>query len=270
MQDFRDKTAVITGAAGGIGRALATLAATEGMCVVLADIYGAALDAAAADLKGKGAKVLAVRTDVRSAESVAALADRAVAAFGKIHLVCNNAGVAFTGPVWEGDLRDWEWILGANLWGVIHGVRTFTPILLAQDEESWIVNTASAFGVTSPAGYGAYNVSKHGVVALTETLERDLRKIGAKVRAAVLLPGPVDTGIIDSYRKREGAPANTDLAALEGRRRLLAAGLPPDRVARMVFDAVRADRFYIPTHPDELRGMVQERAENILEDRRPT
>lgn len=270
MQNLQGKTAVITGAASGIGRALAGRAAAEGMRVVLADIEETPLQAAAAELAGKGAEVLAVRTDVRSAESVAALAERTIAAFGKIHLVCNNAGVAFTGPVWEADLRDWEWILGVNLRGVINGVRTFVPILLAQDEEGWIVNTASAFGLTSPAGYGAYNVSKHGVVALSETLERDLRQIGSKVKVAVLLPGPVDTNIVDSFRNREdGPPASIDPASLEARRRILSAGLAPEHVARLVFDGLRANRFYIPTHPEEFREMVQERFNDILEDRRP-
>jgi NAD(P)-dependent dehydrogenase (short-subunit alcohol dehydrogenase family) len=202
MKDFKDRVAVITGAASGIGWALAEQCAREGMKVVLADVEPEALAKAEASLKAGGASALAVRTDVSRAGDVEALAHKTLEAFGAVHLLCNNAGVATIGCIWESTLADWEWVVGVNLWGVIHGVRAFVPHMLAQDTECHIVNTASMSGLVSMPGSGAYNVTKHGVVTLSETLHREFAERGAKVKVSVLCPGIVNTRILESARNR--------------------------------------------------------------------
>src|SRR6266516_7473920 len=208
MKDFQDKVAVVTGAASGIGRALAGKSAQEGMKVVLADVEESALKQAEDELKASGAEVLAVRTDVSKADEVEALSQRAFATYGAVHLLCNNAGVGAGTTVWGSSLADWQWVLGVNLWGVIYGIHYFVPRMLAQDSEGHIVNTASAAGLISRPGTGIYKVSKHGVVTLSETLALELAARGAKLKASVLCHEFVYTRIFDAERNRPQALAN--------------------------------------------------------------
>jgi NAD(P)-dependent dehydrogenase (short-subunit alcohol dehydrogenase family) len=274
MQDFAGKVAVVTGAASGIGLALAQRFAAAGMKVVLADVEPAPLAEAARAVAGGGGETLAVRTDVSRAADVEALAAASVAAFGAVHVVCNNAGVAVAGPAWTHTLADWEWVLGVNLWGVIHGVRVFTPLLLAQGGEAHIVNTASMAGMTCAPGMSVYNVSKHGVVALSETLHHDLASIGSAVKVSVLCPGFVNTRILESARNRpaplaDTAPARPESAEREALvRGLLATGLPPVQVAACVLEAIRDERFYVFPHP-EARQRIRARMEDIAAGRNP-
>ena len=273
MKEFRDKVAVVTGAASGIGRALVQRFAREGMKVVLADVESAALEKAAGEITASGAQALAVRTDVSNATEVERLAQSALDEFGAIHVVCNNAGVVTSGPTWMQTVADWEWLLGVNLWGVIHGVRVFTPIMLEQGE-GHIVNTASLAGMISGPGAAPYNVSKFGVVALSETLHHELTMLGTPVRVSVLCPGFVNTNIFDAARNRPAALAETaprmpgaeEMEQLA--RQLLAAGSPPSDVADVVFNAIRDERFYIFPHP-EWKKYIRARMDDILEERTP-
>lgn len=275
MKEFRGKVAVITGAASGIGRALAQRFAQEGMKLVLGDVEPAALEPAARAIEAAGAPVLAVRTDVSKAADVERLAQAALEKFGAVHVVCNNAGVALSAPCWMNTVADWQWVLGVNLWGVIHGVRVFTPILLSQGVEGHIVNTASMAGMFSGPGMGAYNVSKFGVVTLSETLHHELTMLGAPVRVSVLCPGFVKTRIMDAGRNRplelaETAPQIPGAEEMEQMgRQLVAAGSPPSMVADVVFEAIRAERFYVFPHP-EWKQYIRTRMEEILEERTPT
>jgi NAD(P)-dependent dehydrogenase (short-subunit alcohol dehydrogenase family) len=276
MKDFNSKVAVITGAASGIGRALAERCAREGMKVVLADVEPGALADVEANLQAGGGTVLAVRTDVSQAKDVEALAQQTLEAFGAVHLLCNNAGVATSGTLaWESDLTDWEWVIGVNLWGVIHGVRTFVPIMLAQDTECHIVNTASLSGLISFPRGSVYAVSKHGVVTLSETLYHELADRGGKVKVSVLCPGLVKTRIIDCARNRPERLAATapmgpvEAAGWETLRQQMQTATPPVQVADAVFQAIREERFYILTHP-EGKDWIRTRMEDILEERNPT
>ncbi len=194
MKEFKGKVAVVTGAASGIGRAMAERFAAEGMKVVLADIEQEALAQAEAKMKAAGATVLAVRTDVSSASGVQALAGRTIDAFGAVHILCNNAGVPpVVGPSWELTEADWQWVLGVNLWGVLHGIRVFVPIMLGQDSEGHVVNTASMAGLLSLPWAATYDVAKHGVVTLSESLHGELAAVGSKLKVSVLCPGWVKT-----------------------------------------------------------------------------
>jgi NAD(P)-dependent dehydrogenase (short-subunit alcohol dehydrogenase family) len=267
MRELRDKVVVVTGAASGIGRAMATRFASEGARVVLADVEAESLAETARALEADGAVVLPVRTDVAQADAVEALAERAVATFGAVHVLCNNAGVAVAGPLWEHTLDDWKWVLDVNLWGVIHGIRSFVPRFLAQGE-GHVVNTASVAGLTSAPFMGVYNVTKHGVVTLSETLARELQLLGAPIGVSVLCPGFVQTRILDSDRNRPVAladgvdrprPAELQAAAEAAIRE----GLPPAEVAACVVDAVKADRFYILTH-SEYADAIRDRLEDVL------
>ncbi|HEX2850879.1 MAG TPA: SDR family NAD(P)-dependent oxidoreductase [Acidimicrobiales bacterium] len=275
IEELGGKVAVVTGAASGIGRATATAFAGEGMRVVLADVEEKALESAARSLRDAGHDVLSVVTDVSKGASMDALADRAFDHFGAVHVVHLNAGVGAGGPMWTLTENDWQWVLGVNLWGVIHGVRAFVPRLLEQGGPAHVVNTASMAGLTSPTMMGAYNVSKHGVVALSETLARDLAVAGAPVGVSVLCPGWVNTGIADSSRNRpdelrnDAAGAGVDLAAASPLKQLLESGLSPDTVASMVVDAVKTGTFYILTN-DSWRDAVQQRLDDILAGRGPT
>ncbi|MEE9284693.1 MAG: SDR family NAD(P)-dependent oxidoreductase [Dehalococcoidia bacterium] len=275
MKDLKGKVAVITGAASGIGRALAQRSAGEGMKVVLADVEEEALATAERELKAGGATALAVRTDVSRAEDVEALAQKAFDAFGGVHLLCNNAGVgSAAAAVWEDTLADWEWVMGVNLWGVIHGIRTFVPRMLAQDTEGHIVNTASVAGLVSGPWLGVYKVTKHGVVSLSETLYHELAQRDAKVKVSVLCPGLVSTRIGDADRNRPVDLQNDP--AIEAKRkaqwprisRPIESGIAPDEAAGCVFDAIRDERFYILTHADSRRA-VRARLEDIIQDRNP-
>jgi NAD(P)-dependent dehydrogenase (short-subunit alcohol dehydrogenase family) len=275
MKELRDKVAVVTGAASGIGRALAAAFAAEGMRVVLADVERDALDAAAHEIAATGARTIAVPTDVASGAAVEALAAAAERAFGSVHVVCNNAGVSVAGLSWTHTVADWEWVLGVNLWGVIHGVRAFVPRLLASGAEGHVVNTASMAGLLSGPGMAVYDVSKHGVVTLSETLFHELGMLGAPIGVSVLCPGFVNTNILDSARNRPAALADT-APPVPGReemqrmaRAMLAAGLAPERVAALVVEAVRANRFWVLPHP-EWKAFVRQRMEDVLEERPPS
>ena len=284
MEQLEGKTAVVTGGGSGIGRAVATQLAAAGMHVVVADIQRDALDATVTDLGARGGRVIGVRTDVSDAASVEALAEAAVAEFGGVHLVHNNAGVGVGGPVWTHTERDWQWVLGVNLWGVIHGIRTFVPRMLEQGGPAHVVNTASMAGLISVPYLGAYNVSKHGVVTLSETLHRDLRLAGSDIGVSVLCPGLVMTNIFESERNRPDTLADDGRAA--GLSALLAGAgdgaatedalgafgqiLSADDVGAAVVEAVRKDRFYILTHPETSETLVRTRSDDIVEGRHPS
>ena len=276
MKQFKDKVAVITGGASGIGLALARRAAAEGMKLVLADIEEGPLAAAAAELKGAGARVLTVKTDVSRAGEVENLAAQTLQAFGGAHLMFNNAGVGGVRvKTWQATARDWEWVLGVNVWGVIHGVRVFTPIMLRQDDEGHIVNTASAAGFVSMASTAPYAVSKHSVVTLSEVLYHDLKAENAKVGVSVLCPAWVGTNIWNSQRNRpEDLRDRADTAEERTRREELRTLLEKGKVtaadvADMTFEGIANDRFYIFPHP-KIRRDIQTRMEDIIELRNPT
>lgn len=276
VKDFQGKVAVVTGAASGIGRALAEKCAQEGCKVVLADVEEQALKQAEAAMKANGADVLAVQTDVSKAESVEALANKAFDTYGAVHLLFNNAGVGAGTTVWDSSLADWHWVLGVNLWGVIHGVHYFVPRMLAQGGEAQIVNTASSAGLISSSGLGIYKVTKHGVVTLSETLSLELAQAGPQIKVAVLCPEWVNTRIMDAERNRpaelQNAPQQLSpemLAAYAAIRQVVQEGITPSQVADTVFEAIREGKFYILTHPTT-KFAVQLRMEDILQDRQPT
>ena len=274
MKEFRNKVAVVTGAASGMGKAMAERFAAEGMNVVLADVEQESLATAEREFRARGSAVLAVRTDVSKAADVDRLAARTVEAFGTVHVLCNNAGVGTGGLAWIQRIADWEWTLGVNLWGVIHGIRTFLPIMLAHGEEGHVVCTASVAGLLSGPFGIPYNVSKYGVVALCEGLYHELALVQSKLKVSVLCPGFVNTRILESERNRPAEMAllpvsEAQMQYAEWMRARVAAGLAPSEVGRQVFEAIRDERFYIVTDPDEWKPLIRERMEDILGDRNP-
>jgi NAD(P)-dependent dehydrogenase (short-subunit alcohol dehydrogenase family) len=278
MKEFKGKVAVVTGAASGIGRAMAERFAAEGMKVVLADIETGVLAQTEAEMKAAGAAVLAVRTDVSSASDVQALAGRTIDAFGAVHILCNNAGVPpVVGPSWELTEADWQWVLGVNLWGVIHGIRAFVPIMLKQGSEGHIVNTASIAGLLSAPWAATYDVAKHGVVTLSESLHGELALTGSKVKVSVLCPAWVKTQLMDGGRNRPTAlrdksrpeSAVPQASVMEQAfRQFVATGTEPAGIAEMVLEAIRQQRFYVLPHP-QWKEQIRARMENILEERNP-
>jgi len=273
VDSLKGKVAAITGAASGLGRAMALAFAREGMDVALADVDMKSLSSVAEEARRLGARVILSHTDVSKSEDVDQFAEKTVNELGAVHLVCNNAGVSPLGAVWENTVDEWRWILGVNLWGVIHGVRAFAPRLLAQGE-GHIVNTASVAGLICPSGSGAYNVTKHAVVALSETLHHDLRERGAAIGVSVLCPAYVPTGIAESERNRPGdvrasQKSGATLAREAMLKKAVASGrLSADDVASAVVDAVKKDRFYVLTHP-RIKGAIRARTEDILDERPP-
>jgi NAD(P)-dependent dehydrogenase (short-subunit alcohol dehydrogenase family) len=275
MREFRDKVAVVTGGASGIGLAMAERFAREGMKLVLADVEKEALDEVTARFQKGGVEVLGVETDVSDAEQMDALGAATLGAFGAAHIVCNNAGVASGGRSWELTTADWRWVIGVNLWGVIHGIRVFAPGLIAQGE-GHIVNTASVAGLLSVPGLGPYSVTKHGVVTLSETLYGELVATGSKVRVSVVCPSWVKTGIFEADRNRSAADSNPETEEetkrLERYKQLgallLADAMSASDVADRVFDAIVEERFYVLTH-EEIMPAVQLRLTDILEGRNP-
>jgi NAD(P)-dependent dehydrogenase (short-subunit alcohol dehydrogenase family) len=280
MEHFAGRVAVITGAGSGFGREFAHTAAGFGMKLVLADIDAAALEQVSGALRDGGADVLAMVCDVGKAAHVEELADAAMIRFDGVHLLFNNAGVGTAGLVWEHSDADWQWVLGANLWGVIHGVRVFTPLMLEcarrePDYEGHIVNTASMAGLLVPPAMGVYNVSKHAVVALSETLYHDLRLVDAPVKASVLCPYFVPTDIAHSERHRpdefrhDGQPTPSQRTGHVLLEQAVASGaLTASDVARITFDAIRRGDFYIFTHPETLEAVAR-RMDAIVHGRPP-
>ena len=273
MKDLAGRVAVVTGAASGIGLALATALAARGMRLVLADIEEQALQRAEQELRAGGAEVIGVQSDVAEQSSVERLANAALERFGAVHVVCNNAGVSLASraAVWEASTADWQWMLDVNVWGVIHGVRTFVPILLEQ-EEGHLVNTASIAGLI-PAVLGIYSVTKHAVVAISEAVQLQLAARQAKVGVSVLCPGWVQTRIDDAERNRQGryldeVPESVPAEVVAARRALVAGGTPPGLVAESVVDAILAGRFYVLPHP-EFMPLVQARFEDIERSQPP-
>ncbi|MCU0868040.1 MAG: SDR family NAD(P)-dependent oxidoreductase [Burkholderiales bacterium] len=277
MQQFDGRVAVITGGGSGLGLAMARRFATAGMKLVLADVQADALAAAVAHFEARGTPVIGVHCDVSKAADVEALKDAAYARFGAVHLLCNNAGVAPGGLAWESTVADWEWTLGVNVYGVIHGLRSFVPAMLAAGEEGHILNTASVAGLLSPGGMGIYCVSKHAVVTLTECLHHDLASRTDRLTTSVLCPAYVPTGIADSERNRPPELRNADhtrSAEDEAREAALrhaveSGRLSADDVANIVHDAIPARRFYILTHP-RIKAAIEMRLQDVLAERVPT
>lgn len=281
MKNFKDKVAVITGAASGFGREFAHHGARLGMKLVLADVQQDALQSVQSELEAQGAQVLAMSCDVSKAQQVQALADAAMMRFGAVHLLFNNAGVGAGGLVWENTEADWDWLLGVNLFGVIHGVRIFTPLMLAcakrdTEYEGHIVNTASIAGLQNAPTMGIYNVSKHAVVALTETLYQDLKLIDAPIGVSLLCPFFVPTGIHQSERNRPQEMQNTAaltrsqaLAQAFSEKSVMSGKISAAQIAGLTFDAVCADRFYIYSEIESLAN-TRKRMEDIVQQRNPS
>lgn len=278
MKNYQGKTAVITGAGSGFGLEVARIAAARGMNLVLCDVQADALARAEAEFAGH--PVLARRVDVSKAAEMQALAGDVKDRFGAPHFVFNNAGVGAGGLVWENSLADWEWVLGVNVMGVVHGVHFFTPMMLEAAEadpayEGHIVNTASMAGMLNAPNMGIYGVSKHGVVSLSETLYQDLALVTEQIHCSVLCPFFVPTGIAQSHRNRPGGeaaekPTKSQLIAQAMSDKAVSSGkLTAADVARMVFEAMDEQRFYIFSHPKSLAG-VQTRMEDVMQLRNPT
>jgi NAD(P)-dependent dehydrogenase (short-subunit alcohol dehydrogenase family) len=275
VKELRGRVAVVTGAASGIGRALARRLGRDGMKVVLADVEAGALQEAAQELEKSGVEALPVVTDVSQAEQVQALADQTLAAFGKVHVVCNNAGVMIGGLSWEAPLEDYEWVTGVNLWGVIHGIRTFVPILLEQDEPGYVINTASMAALTSMPYTGIYFMTKHAVLSLSETLYHELTLRGAKVGVSVVCPEVVATGIDRSERNRPEMLRSGEQRSAEGKTveaalsKGVESGVPPDWIADRAVESMREGRFYVLAE-DDWRRTAETRLEDIRLARNPT
>ena len=280
ITDFKNKTAVLTGAGSGFGLECARIGAKLGMNLVLLDVQQDALDAAALEMKAAGADVLALKIDVASAAQMEAMAAQVFERFGAPHLVFNNAGVGSGGLIWENSVKDWEWVLGVNVMGVAHGVRLFTPMMLAaaKKDAAWqghIVNTASMAGLLNAPNMGVYNVSKHAVMSLSETLYQDLALVTDQISASVLCPFFVATGISHSHRNRPvelrgSKPTQSQLVGQAMSTKAVSSGkVSAADVAQMVFDAVAANQFYIYSHPKAIKS-VQTRLEDIVQTRNPT
>lgn len=255
MENLDGKVAIITGGASGIGLGMARRFAEAGMKLALVDIEAEPLAVAAKELEGQGASVFTAQVDVSKADQMDGMAKSVLDHYGSVHVVCNNAGVGSGGPMWEMLPEDWEFVMGPNLWGVIHGVRAFTQTLIDQNE-GHIVNTSSMAGVINAPGMGSYNVTKAGVVALSETLFHDLEAVAPNVGVSVLCPGFVSTNIWDSERNRpealksaepKGTPEEIELIR-GAMRQMMESAMPTEKVANLVHDAIVNKQFYIYTH----------------------
>ncbi len=273
MKEFKDKVAVITGAASGIGFGIAERCAQEGMKVVLAGINQENLIRAEESLKPTGATTLCVQADVSKFEDIESLAAKTLDAFGAVHLLVNNAGVGAGGSAWESTLADWQWVIGVNLYGVIYGTKVFVPIMLAQDTDCHIINTSSIAGLLSYHPSAPYQVTKHGVVALSENLYYSLAQWNAKVKVSVLCPAWVNTQIMNAERNRPielaNAPSSEPISPefkkiVEDMRQAVQEGISPQEVADCVFQAIRDEQLYILTHPD-WNSEIQKRMQDILQ-----
>lgn len=280
MKYFIDKVVVITGAASGIGQAIAERCADEGMKIVLADVEKTALVKTEKALKAKGAEVLSVLTDVSKANDVETLAKKTVDKFGQVDLLVNNAGIVAGNTIWESTSSDWEWVMGVNLWGVIYGLRSFVPIMLKQKTESYIVNNASATGLVSYGLSAPYQVTKHAVVALSENLYYSLKQQKANINISVLCSSWVKTRVLNSGRNRpsrlKDMPKNKTVGQeniaryVKKMRQAVQAGMSPSEVADYVFNAIENKQFYIFTHPSETTPLVKKRMENLLHGQNPS
>ncbi len=278
MEEFKDRTAVITGAASGIGYALAERFGAEGMNVVMADVEEPALEAAHNKLSDLGVNAIAVKADVSQLEQIQALADKAYDEFGAVDVLCNNAGVSGGSikPLWEQPANDWNWVMGVNLWGVIHGIQAFMPRMVAQGTEGHVVNTASTMGLLQ--GSGIYGVTKHAVVALSEALYQELAGLDAKIGVSVLCPGAVDTNVMDSQRNRPAdLPGDEpDHIPEEAQQRIdfvrgmLKAGYPPSDMADAVFDGIKERKLYIVPAQPFIKEAIQTRLDNVAHERNPS
>jgi len=260
MKDFNGKTAVVTGAASGIGKALSLALAGRGANIVMADVEAASLEAARSEVAATGAEAIGLPTDVTKEDQVEALADTAWDRFGAVHIVCNNAGVLIRGSMLDADRKDWEWILGVNLWGVIHGVRAFAPRMAASGEEGHIVNTASEAGHFAGDGYSVYNTSKFAVVGLTESLARDLRN--TKIGVSMLCPGQVETGIFTNTNRP--SDFQKDAAEIPMDRRVAENVMEPADVATKVIAGIEAGAIYVFSHEDEGRMLIEKRHARLM------
>ena len=280
ITNFEGKTAVLTGAGSGFGLECARIGARLGMNLVLVDVQQDALDAATAEMQAAGAQVLPFKLDVSNASQMEAMGAAVLARFGAPHLVFNNAGVGSGGLIWENSVKDWEWVLGVNVMGVAHGVRIFTPMMLeaAKQDATWqghIVNTASMAGLLNAPNMGVYNVSKHAVVSLSETLYQDLSLVTDQISASVLCPFFVATGISQSHRNRPAElrgskPTQSQLIGQAMSEKAVSSGkVSAADVAQLVFDAVVSNQFYIYSHPKAIKS-VQTRLEDIVQTRNPT
>lgn len=275
MKDFRGKVAVITGGASGIGRGIAERCVREGMKIVLADIDEVHLADAETELKAAGGSVLGVRTDVSKRGDVELLARQAMDTFGQVHLLFNNAGVAAGGAPWEATWNDWEWVIGVNLWGVIHGVKVFAPLMMAQNTACYIVNTSSTAGLIVGGGSATYAVTKHAIVALSESMYLALQQRNSLVKVSVLCPGLVRTNIAEAESHRpeelrnEPVPLTPELeAGLAAFKATMEKASPPRQVADAVFDAIEKEQFYILSHPEWME-VIQLRTDKLLRMENP-
>ena len=276
MKELRNRVAVITGAASGIGRGMAEAFAGAGMKVVLSDVREEALETTTQALREQGATVESVVADVRDPAAVQSLADRTLEAFGAVHVVCNNAGVASSSSLlWEAPLEEWEWHLGVMVMGTVHGIRSFVPILLEQGDEGHVVNTASMGGLIAGSHSEAvYMTAKHAVVALTEGLQDQLASVGDRVKCSVLCPAFVTSEVYDSYEALRPEGVKSHLATEEGRnmvagmKHFLGHGMPARQAGEIVLQAIRDERFYVLTHP-EWASMVEGRMRGILDGTDP-
>ena len=277
MREFKNRIAVITGSASGIGRGLAERCIQEGMKVVLADIETPALEQTEKELKAKGGNVLAVQTDVSKESDIKELAKKTMDKFGAVHLLFNNAGVVCVGsPVWEMTQLDWQWLMGVNLWGVIHGLKVFIPIMLRQDSDCHIVNTASIAGLSTIPDT-PYAMTKHGIVGLTEALHLQLMQTNAKIRVSILCPGLIKTRIFESARNRPAELQNESVnqtathqqqATIERVLKMVETAMSPAQYADKVFKAIKEEKFYVFSE-DRYRENVQQRMEIILDEGTP-
>ena len=275
MKEFKDRVAVVTGAAGGIGRGMVENFVGAGMKAVLADIDEERLEKTVESFKDDGADVLGVATDVSRRDQVEALAQKTLNTYGAVHVLCNNAGVGYGGRTsWEAPPEGWEWILGVNLMGVVHGIHTFMPMMIDQNTEAHVVNTASVAGLTTNTINALYGVTKHAVVALSESMHLELLIRGSKVKVSVLCPGPVSTDIFaSSDRNRpDTVPPPPELTEqesilLEAFKTHIERGLDPKDVGRQVLEAIREERFYVMTH--DFNSYIDQRMRDILEAKNP-
>ena len=277
MQEFKDRTAVITGGASGIGRAMGELFAAQGMNIVLADIEQAPLEAAVSNLKSSGYNCVGTVTDVSRAEDVESLADYAVEQFGDIHIACNNAGVFTGGLLWQESLADYRWLMDVNLWGVVHGIRSFVPRMIAQGCDCHVVNTASMAALTAMPYSGIYHMTKHAVLAMSESLFHELAFHSPQVKVSVLCPEAINTGIAAAERNRPAQYRGEGDIVASGERDMVmgaladsvAQGIGPEVMAQRVLDAIREERFYILSE-DTWRDAANTRLDDLRAGRNPT